>query len=90
MVMLNHMPEFTDFLDYSSTDCIENVLRHYYDIEALALAGSSCVLDLYVEIKRVFKVLGESESQAILEAVGTQDEIRIKEAAKKIIAVLGE
>jgi hypothetical protein len=90
MVMedLMSMPNLLNFIDYTSTDCIERLLRHYYDIEHLAFKGYPAVLDLYLELKGALDKLELSESQAILDAVGLQDVTSIEQGAKKIQAIL--
>jgi hypothetical protein len=82
------MPDLLHFLDYTSTDCIEKILGHYYDIESLALKGYPSVLDLYLELKGALAQLSPSESQAILDAVGSHDETPIKQGAKQVQRIL--
>lgn len=82
------IPSLFDFLDYTSADCIERLLRNYYEIEHLAHKGYPAVIDLHLELKTALSKLGAKESQVILNAVGLQDENSIKTGAMKLQEVL--
>lgn len=89
MQTLMNETHLLDYLNYTSTDCVEAILRHYYDIEYLACEkGYPSVLDLYIELKTALSKLDKSESQIILKAVGSQDEKGIKDGARTLQRLL--
>jgi hypothetical protein len=83
-----HLPSILNHADYSSVECLKNILKVYYEIEYLAHKGYSDTLDLYLELKIAFSKLDSTQVKEIFEAISSADEDGLENAAKVVQKVL--
>ncbi len=81
---MNNMPYIVNFLDVTSSEDIENILRNYFELEALAMSGSLSAIDLYLEVKIALMSLGEVRAKEIMCAIQLENDIEIDRAVDSI------
>lgn len=82
------MPSLLNYLDYSSTDCLERVLKSYPDIKSLALQGYLAILDLYLELEIALQKLPELVKGKLLTSIELEDNVSIKELIPYVQEIL--